>query len=116
MEEERIQKFLDLILNEHYCEDCNELCSTGEVFPLEFVAKYIIKLKEDNKDLNKVLIHFKAVINEMAKYINNKNNGDIYDLVCARECKNEKCRMSEGDNKYQELECIKEYFSKKAQK
>lgn len=53
MEEERIQKFLDLILNEHYCEDCNELCSTGEAFPLEFVAKYIIKLKEDNKELKK---------------------------------------------------------------
>lgn len=51
MEEERIQKFLDLILNEHYCEDCNELCSTGEAFPLEFVAKYIIKLEEENKRL-----------------------------------------------------------------
>lgn len=49
MEEERIQKFKDLILNEHYCEDCNELCAIGEAFPLEFVTKYIIKLEKENQ-------------------------------------------------------------------
>ena len=49
MEEEIIQKFKDLILDEHYCEDCNELCGIGEAFPLEFVAKYIIKLEKENK-------------------------------------------------------------------
>lgn len=54
MEEEIIQKFKDLILNKHYCEDCNELCSIGEAFPLEFVAKYIIKLEKENKLLKKV--------------------------------------------------------------
>ncbi len=72
--------------------------------------------KVANNELNGVLIHFKAVINEMAKYINNEESGNIYDLVCTRECENEKCRMSEGDNKYQELDCIKEYFYKKVQK
>ena len=54
MEEEIIQKFKDLILDEHYCEDCNELCGIGEAFPLEFVAKYIIKLEKENKLLKKV--------------------------------------------------------------
>lgn len=53
MEKERIQKFKDLILNEHYCEDCNELCGIGESFPLEFVAKYIIKLEKENESKEK---------------------------------------------------------------
>lgn len=54
MEEEKIQKFKDLILNEHYCEDCNNLCVMGDSFPLEFVAKYIIKLEKDNKNLEEI--------------------------------------------------------------
>lgn len=56
MEQERIQKFKDLILNEHYCEDCNELCSIGEVFPLEFVAEYIIKIEKENKYLKEYIV------------------------------------------------------------
>lgn len=47
MEEERIQKFKDLILNKHYCDDCNNLCAMAETFPLKFVAKYIIKLEKE---------------------------------------------------------------------
>ena len=49
MEEQKIQKFKDLILDEHYCEDCNNLCCIGEAFPLEFVAKNIIKLEKEIK-------------------------------------------------------------------
>ena len=43
-----------------------------------------------------------------------KESGNIYELTCNRECENEKCRMSVGDNECQELECIKEYFYKRA--
>jgi len=69
LEKDRIQKFLDLILNEHYCEDCNELCSTGEAFPLEFVAKYIIKIKKENENLKQA-----AIINKnLYKEVCNKN-------------------------------------------
>jgi hypothetical protein len=53
------------------------------------------------------------VIDEMAKYINNEESGNIYELTCTRECKNEKCRMSVGDNDLQEIKCIKEYFYKR---
>jgi hypothetical protein len=63
MEKERIQKFKDLILNKHYCEDCNELCGIGESFPLEFVTKYIIKLEKENdskeKEYNDCYCEFK---------------------------------------------------------
>ena len=69
MEKERIQKFKDLILNEHYCEDCNELCGIGESFPLEFVAKYIIKLEKENKELkaSHIITHNKVSSEEKAK-------------------------------------------------
>ena len=77
MEEERIKKFKDLILNEHYCDDCNNLCGIGETFPLEFVAKYIIKLEKENQKLKQQNKEYK--INTISK---NKIRNKIEQLEC----------------------------------
>lgn len=56
-----------------------------------------------NKELNKVLIHFKAVINEMAWQL-------LKEGFCSENDKKDCCKTDDCE------ECIKEYFYKKAQK
>lgn len=66
---------------------------------------------EANKELNKVLIHFKAVINEMAEQLVKLREESEEDCFIPRiyrdinECVKTNCK-----------ECIKQYFSEKAQK
>lgn len=66
---------------------------------------------EANKELNKVLIHFKAVINEMAKMI---NNHDIDEDICKQMGKKKDCNDYADEENC--IDCIKEYFSEKVQK
>jgi hypothetical protein len=83
---------------------------------MPYDLKMIDEVKGEAVKLYKEIREKDKVIDEMAKYINNEESGNIYELTCTRECENEKCRMSKGDNELQEIKCIKEYFYKKAQK
>lgn len=68
-EEEKIEKFLDLILNKHYCDDCNNLCSISETFPLKFIANYIISQRKRIKSKERVIESKNEYIKNLEEYI-----------------------------------------------
>ena len=78
------------------------------------LTRYSLYKKEFTR-LNKQLEKKEKVIDLMAEYIHNTSNGEIYDIVCKEECENRNCIFAIGDNKEQEIDCIKQYFYKKAE-
>lgn len=91
-------------------EEICEKIYLKDIEAIDTVLKELEEQTEANKELNKVLITFKSMINEMADYISNL---DIEEDICMKNTTNtELCNEKYTNCK----ECIKEYFYKKAQK
>ena len=75
---------------------------------IETVLKELEEQTNSNKELNKVLIHFKAVINEMVEQLVKLREEGQEDCFIPRKfCNIDECVQREC------IECIKQYFSEK---